>query len=321
VFRDVRAPEILERFRLSEIDYLLPGPCRRRRWRCGPTATPLPCKKASPRPSAQWTRRLPLAQPRTMDQMMDEHLAGDRFSAGPLHQFRRCGPLLLAAVGIYGVMGVRGGAANHEIGLRIGLARVADEFSDSSSRRHGPWPRPDSPWDWRCMVRGPGYEKACFYGTGVIDSASLAVVAGRPAGFGAAGLLVPGRRATAVDPMTPYASSKPERRLRSFGANALCCIRRSRPTWSAMCERYVAISLASLYGTYRAQALRCAYNGKARAFCPLRVTAHHNASQCRCDRRHNRLMKLLMFLSHLPPLRWRSRRFKVKVTGHGRPSS
>ncbi len=202
VFRDVRAPEILKDSDYPEIDvpfYQSPWPQAAMAVRTN--GDPAAMQKSVAAAIRAVDPTLPLAQPRTMDQMMDEHLAGDRFSAVLYISFAGVA-LLLAAVGIYGVMAFAVAQRTHEIGLRMALGASRGRVLGLVLREGmtlavtglavglaGAW------FVGRAM-------KSVLYGTGVIDSASLAVVAAVLLVSALLACWFPARRATAVDPMT-----------------------------------------------------------------------------------------------------------------------
>ncbi len=200
-FRDVRAPEILKDSDYPEIDvpfYQSPWPQAAMAVRTN--GDPAAIQKSVAAAIRAIDPTLPLAQPRTMDQVMDEHLAGDRFSAVLYLSFAGVA-LLLAAVGIYGVMAFAVAQRTHEIGLRMALgagrARVLTLVLREGMTLAATGLAVGLAGAWfvgRAM-------KSVLYGTGVIDSTSLAAVAAVLLVSAFLACWFPARRATAVDPM------------------------------------------------------------------------------------------------------------------------
>jgi putative ABC transport system permease protein len=143
---------------------------------------------------------LPLTDVKTMAQLVDETLAGERFSALLFGSFAGVA-LLLAALGIYGVMSFTVAQRKHEIGLRVALgagrrqvlagvlkeglvtALVGIALGSLGSYLVG-----------RAM-------QGMWYGVGVIDPAGFSAVAALLLSSALLACLIPARRAASVDPM------------------------------------------------------------------------------------------------------------------------
>lgn len=201
VFRDVRAPEILKDSDYPEIDvpfYQSPWPGTVVAVRT--SGDPAAMQKSIAGAIHAIDPTLPLAQVRTMEQVMNEHLSGDRFSAVLYVSFAGVA-LLLAAVGIYGVMAFAVAQRTHEIGLRMALgadrARVLGlvlregmtlAVAGLAVGLAGAW------FVGRAM-------KSVLYGTGAIDYTALSVVAAVLLVSALLACWFPARRATTVDPI------------------------------------------------------------------------------------------------------------------------
>jgi predicted permease len=144
---------------------------------------------------------LPMADVKTMDQVVRESLAGDRFSTTLFGSFAGVA-LLLAAVGIYGVMSFVVAQRTHEIGLRMALGAGRGRVL------------------WQILQEGIGTAlvgiligsigaywvgramQGMVYGVGTIDPVAFGVVAVTLLTSSLVACLVPARRAASVDPMT-----------------------------------------------------------------------------------------------------------------------
>ena len=144
---------------------------------------------------------LPLANPRTMDEIVRQQLAGDRFSALLFGGFAATA-LILAALGIYGVMSFVVAQRRQELGLRLALGA-------SRSRLLGMVLRDGMKtalggtavgclgayWVGRSML-------GMFPGVPSLDLTTFAAVAITLLLAAALACYVPARRAAAVDPLT-----------------------------------------------------------------------------------------------------------------------
>jgi putative ABC transport system permease protein len=143
---------------------------------------------------------LPMADVKTMEQIVGESMASDRFNTVLFGSFAAVA-LLLAAVGIYGVMSFVVAQRTHEIGLRMALGadrgRVVREVL-----REG----------MTTAVAGTAFGSAgaffvgramrgMLYGVGAVDPMAFSVVAVTLLGAALVACLLPARRAASVDPM------------------------------------------------------------------------------------------------------------------------
>lgn len=143
---------------------------------------------------------LPLSRVRTMDQIMDESMSGDRFQAFLFAGFAVIA-LLLAALGIYGVMSFAVAQRTHEIGLRMalgaGTSRVLALVLGEGMILAG-----------LGLVLGLGgaymvgrVMHSLVYNVGTIDLTAFSTVAVLLMASALLACYVPARRATRVDPM------------------------------------------------------------------------------------------------------------------------
>jgi putative ABC transport system permease protein len=143
---------------------------------------------------------LPMADVKTMEQIVDESMASDRFNTVLFGSFAVVA-LLLAAVGIYGVMSFVVAQRTHEIGLRMALGadrgRVVGDVL-----REGMTTALAGTVLGSAGAYGVGRAmEGMLYGVGVIDPTAFAVVALVLLGAALGACLVPARRAATVDPM------------------------------------------------------------------------------------------------------------------------
>ena len=143
---------------------------------------------------------LALAQVRTMDQIVSQSLVGERFTTSLYATFATVA-LVLAAVGIYGVMAFAVAQRRHEIGLRMALGASQDHVLGLILKEG---------IVLAAIGLGIGLVGACFvgramrgllYGVGTIDVAAFSAVAVTLFVAALLACYVPANRAAKVDPM------------------------------------------------------------------------------------------------------------------------
>jgi ABC-type antimicrobial peptide transport system permease subunit len=143
---------------------------------------------------------LPLSEVKTMDQIKDESLAGDRFTAALFGGFAAVA-LLLAALGIYGVMSFAVAQRTHEIGLRMALGAVRSNVL-ALILKEGM--RLAGVGLLLGLAGAYGVGKAMhsiFYNVGTIDFAAFSAVAAALLLAALLACFIPAHHATLVDPM------------------------------------------------------------------------------------------------------------------------
>ena len=143
---------------------------------------------------------LALASVKTMDQIFSESLVGDQFNTALYASFAVVA-LLLAAIGIYGVMAFAVAQRTHEIGLRMALGASQDHVLGLILKEGVVL---------ATIGLGIGLVGACFvgramrgllYGVGTIDVAAFSAVAVTLFVAALLACYLPANRASKVDPM------------------------------------------------------------------------------------------------------------------------
>jgi putative ABC transport system permease protein len=143
---------------------------------------------------------LPLANTKSMDQIAAESLVGDRFVSSLYGTFAFVA-LLLAGIGIYGVMAFMVAQRTHEIGIRIALGADQKQVLQIILKEG---------LKLAVIGLGIGLVGACvvgramrstLYGVGSVDATAFAAVAMVLLASAMLACYVPARRAAKVDPM------------------------------------------------------------------------------------------------------------------------
>jgi len=149
---------------------------------------------------ASMDRDLPIMDVRTMDQIVDESLASDQFQTILYGTFAAFA-LLLAAVGIYGVMAFAVAQRTHEIGLRMALGAARQTVVALIVKEGMTLALIGSALGLAGALFVGRAMKSMLYGVGAIDLAAFFAVAIVLLAAALAACLIPARRAAKVDPM------------------------------------------------------------------------------------------------------------------------
>ncbi len=149
--------------------------------------------------------QIALATPRTLDEVKDQVLAGDRFTMDLFGSFAGLA-IVLAAIGIYGVMAFGVSQRTREIGVRIALGASKGNISSLIVRE-------GSILALVGLVVGLGGAlfvgramQSTLYGVKALDLTVFGVVAGILFAIALLASYLPARRAAAIDPVTALRS-------------------------------------------------------------------------------------------------------------------
>jgi putative ABC transport system permease protein len=143
---------------------------------------------------------LPLSDVKTMDQIIDESMSGDRFSAFLFAGFAGMA-LLLAALGIYGVMSFAVAQRTHEIGLRMALGAGTGRVMGLILREGMILASIGLALGFGGAYLVGRAMHSLFYNVGTIDVSAFSAVAAILMASAFLACYIPAHRATRVDPM------------------------------------------------------------------------------------------------------------------------
>ncbi|HET8827585.1 MAG TPA: FtsX-like permease family protein, partial [Terriglobales bacterium] len=141
-----------------------------------------------------------LANVKSMDQVVDDSLVGDRFLTLLYGTFAGVA-LLLAAVGIYGVMTFSVAQRTHEIGLRIALGAAREQVLSLILKEGLALALIGSAFGLAGAVLVGRGMRGMWYGVGTVDLSAFTGVALLLLTAALFACYIPARRATKVDPM------------------------------------------------------------------------------------------------------------------------
>ena len=140
-----------------------------------------------------------MANVTTMAQVLDEASAPQRFSATVLAVFA-AGALLLAGVGLYGVLSLGVAQRTREIGVRLALGASRGEVVMRVVRDGMTLAAIGLALGAAGAIGAAGLLRALLFGTGAYDLYTFAIVPALLASVALIACMVPAIRATRVDP-------------------------------------------------------------------------------------------------------------------------
>jgi putative ABC transport system permease protein len=143
---------------------------------------------------------LTLTHPQTLRQIVSDQMTGDRFGMVLFAGFAAVA-LLLAALGIYGVMSFAVAQRTHEIGLRMALGAQKNEVVSLIVRGGIRLALPGMAIGLTGVLVLGRLMRSTLYGVGAVDYASTFLVAALLFAVAVIACWVPAHRSAQVDPM------------------------------------------------------------------------------------------------------------------------
>ena len=145
-------------------------------------------------------RELPVADVHTMDELVTKSLGRTRLSTALFGLFGALG-LVLAAIGIYGVMAYTVQQCRHEIGLRMALGARPGDVVRMVMRRGATLAAAGIAIGMVAGLLLTRLMAGLLFGVAPHDRATFVAIAALLGGVGLVATYLPGRRATKVDPV------------------------------------------------------------------------------------------------------------------------
>lgn len=166
-----------------------------------PRGDPLALLPAARRALASLDPAVPLRNPRPLQAIVDERLAGRRLPVLLMTAFGALA-LVLASVGIYALFAAMAAAREREFGVRVALGSTRREIAALVLRQGGAWMALGLTGGAVGVVVVARLLRGLLWGVAPFDALALGAAVAVLLACAAVALLVPVRRATRVDPIT-----------------------------------------------------------------------------------------------------------------------